>query len=141
MKKYYISIVCTLIAVTVFASTNKKTKNTEVRSPANTCSDVMDNRLLSHTDTWGYLFESYELNLNFHEAGCVKISELSSITDEMSVRELASRLNRDFTKKSAAKSRIADPVLMLVNLITNNREKNVKWLAERVNEIYEYSAQ
>jgi len=118
---------------------------------AKTAQDAWNNNNLAHTDTWGFLFLFEELNVGFHEARDVAMSELAFFNPSVSsgmleadAEELAARLDRAFRMKSRAKFETGWTVPKAVQAMKDtlrNKDKLVCELAVQVDETYNFSGE
>lgn len=123
-------------------ATNAKTK---------TAQDSWNNNNLACTETWGFLFDDEELNVNFKAARDVKMSELafynpalSSGTLDKDAEYRAARLDRDFRKKSAATFEpgwTIPKAVQAMKEVLMDKDKLVCELAVTVDEAYNFSGE
>ena len=113
--------------------------------------DAWNNNNLAHTETWGFLFDDEELDVNFGQARDVKMSDLAFYNPAVSGGMLdqdaqlrAARLDRDFRKKSAAVFETGWDVPKAVEAmkaVLKDKDKLVCELAVEVDEIYSFTTE
>jgi hypothetical protein len=113
--------------------------------------EAWNNNNLAHTETWGFLFDDEELNVNFGGARDLKMSELAFYNPAVSSGMLdkdaeyrAARLDRDFRKKSNAtfESDWTIPLAVrAMKAVLSDKDKLVCELAVKVDDIYNFSGE
>jgi hypothetical protein len=100
-------------------------------------------------ETWGLLFFDEELNVNFFQAGDVKMSELafynpavSSGTLDIDAEYRAARLDRLFQTQGGGKYKSGwntPKSVSAMKTVLENKDKLVRDLAAQANDIYAFS--
>ncbi|HAH32005.1 MAG TPA: hypothetical protein DCL44_06800 [Elusimicrobia bacterium] len=99
----------------------------------------------AHISTWYDLSNLKEINTNFANSGCIKIAGLrlwhrASASSMSQAEELAEKLDSTWVKLSGAKRKTPESRELLAKALIYGLDngKDIRWLADRVHELYTF---